>query len=478
MKKIFYAVCIAAVPVITGTLLYQRIMYQKVQAIPQNAQTIIPAAPQSQAQEAAAGSESLSENTQSFITLFSDEMLVDDVQTDINRDGKEDKIIAAKKLSDQFIYLFIFLQDAETQTFIRTAEIKTEATHAKTLSVYTLTAQEYPYPIIAYSGMNSDNMQVFGMYAPEIDKKTVIHISSLVSIQADGKIVLKTDKDNSITGCTVYAYYSDSDAPNTLNQIEKQYTWNKKKRIFDQTKEIKIPGKKIESQFLKKFQTGNVAFFQEFLDGLWYQPSAKKDQNRSIFFNHAENEMVFSVNNIQEIFTIASISPRRFGVYFSTKNAAISSIHRRIDIELTGVDEINIRVIDDIARLKIGVSSNWDGSYRKINNSIREAQKTSVVENIMKLLTADGKTWTSSEGYSLHFSAEYYRLLQDTIADSGWYTVLQIKDDTILQLKNKTDKERFFTVNFDTTDKKLILTEASVTLNGVVLTGTAPLVFE
>ena len=96
----------------------------------------------------------------------------------------------------------------------------------------------------------------------------------------------------------------------------------------------------------------------------------------------------------------------------------------------------------------------------------------------MKLLTADGKTWTSSEGYSLHFSAEYYRLLQDTIADLGWYTVLQIKDDTILQLKNKTDKERFFTVNFDTTDKKLILTEASVTLNGVVLTGTAPLVFE
>ena len=476
MKKLFYILCIAAVLVIIGVLAYQRIVRQRMQVIPQNAQTIIPVAPQLRT-SAYSSPEHIPENTQSFITLFSDEVLIDDVPADVNADGKEDKIIAAKKLSDQFIYLFIFLQDNETQSFTRAIEIKTEATHAKTFSVYTLTVQEYQYPIIVYNGMNADSMQVLGIYAMEIDKDTITHINSLVGIQADGQIILKSNQDNSISGYAIFAYYSDSDAPNTLNQIEKQYTWNEKKRFFEQTKEIKIPGKKIESQFLKKFQTGDSNSFQEFLDGLWYQPAAKKDQNRSIFFNRSENEIVFSVN-IQEIFTIDSITPRRFGIYFSTKNASISSIHRRIDIELLGIDEVHIRVIDDIARLKIGVASNWDGSYRKINNNVREVKNTTAFDTIKKLLTAEGKTWASTEGYSLSFSDNTYRLLQDTVRNAGWYTILQIRDSTVLQLKDTENRERLFNLVFDNGGKRLSLTEVSVTLSGVTPIGNPPLVFE
>ena len=478
MKKLFYALCIAAIPVIIGVLTYQRILRQRMQVVPQSAQTIIPVAPQSQQQAVSSSSEYAAENAQSVITLLSDEILIDDVPVDVNGDGKEDKVIAAKKLSDQFIYLFVFLQDNETSAFTRAVEIKTEATHAKTLSVYTLAMHEYQYPIIVYSGMNADNMQVFGMYAAEIDNDTITRINSLISIQADGQIILKNNQDNSISGYMISAYYSDSDAPNTLNQIEKQYTWSEKKKVFEQTKELKIPGKKIESQFLKKFQTGDAHSFQEFLDGLWYQPAAKKDQNRSIFFNRSENEIVFSVNNIQELFTIDSITPRRFGIYFSTKNASISSIHRRIDIELLGIDEVHIRVIDDIARLKIGVASNWDGSYRKINNTVRESQRNTSLDTTKKLLTADGKTWISTEGYSLSFSDNAYRLLQDTVWNSGWYTILQISGSIVLQLKDTENKERFFNLVLDNTGKKLSLMEVSVTLSGITPIGNSPLIFE
>ena len=476
MKKLFYILCIVAVFVIIGILMYQRIIRERHQVIPQSAQTIIPVAPRLQQQ--VSSSETIPENTQSVITLFSDEILVDDIQADMNGDNKEDRIIAAKKLSDQFIYLFIFLQDDTAQTFTRTAEIKTAATHAKTLSVYTLTVPEYQYPIIVYNGMNADNMQVFGMYALTIDENNIWQIASLVDIQADGQIILKNEGDNSISDYTISAYYSDSDAPNTLNQIEKQYTWNVTKESFAQIKEVKIPGKKIESQFLKKFQTGDAHAFQEFLEGLWYQPSAKRDQNRSIFFNHAENEIVFSVNNIQELFIIGSITPRRFGIYFSTKNASISSIHRRIDIELLGIDEVRIRVIDDIARLKIGVASNWDGTYRKINNSVREAQNDTALDNIRQLLAADGKTWVNAEGYSLYFNDNTYRLSQDTVQSSGWYAILHIKGKTVLQLKDTENNERFFNLLFDNAGKRLSLTEVSITLSGITPIGNSPLIFE
>ena len=477
MKKLFYMLCIVVIIVIIGILAYQRIVHQRTQVIPQNAQTIIPTAPQLQQQEVSS-SEVIPENIQSGITLLSDEVLVEDIQADLNGDNKEDKIIAAKKLSDQFIYLFIFLQDSEAQTFTRAVEIKTEATHAKTLSVYTLMVQEYTYPVIVYNGMNADSMQVFGMYRLGIDEDKIISIYSLADIQADGQIILKNEQDNSISDYTISAYYSDKDAPNTLNQIEKQYTWNAKKEFFVQTKETKIPGKKIESQFLQKFQTGVSNSFQEFLDGLWYQPSAKRDQNRSIFFNRSENEIIFSVNNIQELFTIDSITPRRFGIYFSTKNASISSIHRRISIELLGIDEVHIRVIDDIARLKIGVASNWDGSYRKISNTVREVQSSITFDNIKKILTADEKIWTSAEGYSLYFSDNSYRFLQDTAENSGWYTILQIKGNTVLQLKDTENNERFFNLILDNAGKRLSLIEVSVTLSGIIPIGSSPLIFK
>ena len=476
MKKVFYILCIVAVFAIIGVLAYQRIIRQRMQVIPQSAQTIIPVA--SQLQQQASSSEYVQENTQSVITLLSDEILIDDVPVDINGDNKEDKIIAAKKLSDQFIYLLIFLQDNTAQTFTRIAELKTEATHAKTFSVYTLTVQEYQYPIIVYNGMNADNMQVFGMYAPETDEDTITQINSLAGIQADSQIILKNDRDDSISDYTISAYYSDSDAPNTLNQIEKQYTWSAVKKLFEQTREVKIPGKRIESQFLKKFQTGDSNAFQEFLEGLWYQPSAKQGQNRSIFFDRAENEIIFSVNNIQELFTIDSVTPRRFGIYFSTKNASISSIHRRIDIELLGIDEVHIRVIDDIARLKIGVASNWDGTYRKINNTVREAQNDTAYDDTRQLLTADGKTWINAEGDSLYFGDNSYRLSQDTAQSSGWYTILHIKDTAVLQLKDTENRERFFNLLFDNTGKRLSLIEVSVTLSGITPISNSPLIFE
>ena len=477
MKKIFYTLCILAVPGIIGILIYQRIIAEKEQVSVQNAQTIIPMSQQIQMQEDKK-SDTISGNTQSFITLLSDEALVEDVQTDINGNGKEDRVVAVKKLSDQCIYVIIFMQENESQLFTRSLEIKTEATHAKTFSLSTIKVQEYAHPLIVYSGMSADSQQVFGIYALQSDDGVITECDTLVSIQADGQIVPASDKDDSLKGYSIRAYYADSDAPNTLNQIEKQYHWNQTKHRFEQTNEIKIPGKKIESQFLKKFQTGTIDSFREFLEGLWYQPAAKHNQNRSIFFNYAENEIIFSVNNIQEIFKIVSMSSRRFGISIFTKNEAISSINRRIDIELTGVDEVSIRVIDDIARLKIGVSSNWDGTYRKLNNTIREVQTDSAAENTKRQLRADDKIWTSAEGYTLHFSETEYQLLQDSQKDDGWYTVLQIKDKLVLQLKNKENQERFFSIFFDTADKHLVLTEVAISINAISLAGTAPLVFE
>ena len=76
MKKLFYTLCIAAIPIIIGVLTYQRILRQKMQVAPQNAQTIIPVAPQLQKEES---SVSEAENIKSVIALLSDEILISDI---------------------------------------------------------------------------------------------------------------------------------------------------------------------------------------------------------------------------------------------------------------------------------------------------------------------------------------------------------------------------------------------------------------
>lgn len=484
MKKLFYTVCILAVPCIIGLLIYQRITAEQPRQTIQNAQTIIPAPPQKKEETKETDGNFDSENEQSVLTLLSDESLISELQTDMNGDAKEDKVAAIKKLSDQFIYFVIFFYDADTKTFRRITEIKTGVTQAKSLIYDTLTVSEYAFPVIVYSGMNSDNMQVFSITAPDTIVEDNIQTKSLITIQADGQITLKNSEaipEHTIGNYTVYAYHSDPAAPNTLNQIEKAYTWNEKKYLFEQTGEIRIPGKKIESQFLKKLQTGTVDMFQEFLSGLWYQPAAKANQNRSLFFNTDEDEIVFSVNSIQEIFPIVSVSPRRFGVFFLTKNSAISSIRRRVDIEFTGIDEIEVRVVDDISRLKIGVSSNWNGSYRKMSTTSWNTQTGGGIEEIKKILQGDAKIWKSLEGHTLSFSDTAYRYTQEEAVETGWYTLFSIKNKTILQCKNEKQYNTFFTVTLDSEDtknQKLILTEVSVKLNDIVLTGAHPIVYE
>jgi len=69
-------------------------------------------------------------------------------------------------------------------------------------------------------------------------------------------------------------------------------------------------------------------------------------------------------------------------------------------------------------------------------------------------------------------------LLQDTVQQSGWYTILQIKGNTVLQLKDTENNERFFNLILDNAGKRLSLIEVSVTLSGITPIGKSPLIFE
>lgn len=484
MKKIFYTLCIIAVPCIIGVLIYQR-KHDKTNDTIQNAQTIVPIEYTRNERH----NEPENDNTEKLqlpITLASDETAIKLITVDINNDTMADQLVAVKKLSDPYLSLLIFLYDFETQGFIRSEEIRTTVSQPNTLSLYVLPVQDFQTPIIVYHGINAESLQVFAMHSLEIQKNH-IDVHTITQLSADGQILFtKTDnrQNTSLTSYSIKTYHVDPQYPNTLNQIAKVYAWDEKNYTFVQTHEEKIPGETVETAFLKKLQNSSTGAFKEFVAGLWYQPFSSEQQSRSIFFNIADSELIFSIDNIEEIFVIQSITPRKYGMYFSAKNTAITSIYRRVDIELIGMDEIRVRVIEDVARLKIGTSSNWDGVYRKVHTTITPSSETVDINDAKERLYADGKKWLSTDGSELSFSDTEYLLVRTETGEhaspeTGRYALLAVKGQCILQLKSSQQKDTFFVISFDSDQKeKLILTQIHLSITEVILTGAPPFIFE
>ena len=146
-----------------------------------------------------------------------------------------------------------------------------------------------------------------------------------------------------------------------------------------------------------------------------------------------------------------------------------------IDIELTGIDEIKIKVLENV-KLKIGVASDWDGTYRKMSATsfAPQEQESVTVSRIRTLLTEPDAPWVSSDGQELEFDAQTYSYKTVNTVETGNYALMTIKDQTVLQLRSSTGDAHttFFiaSIETDTPDtgrKKLVLTEILVSMEGI-----------
>ena len=198
----------------------------------------------------------------------------------------------------------------------------------------------------------------------------------------------------------IYTYNSNPDSLQTLDQIERVYRWNQAVKRYEQISESKIEGKRIESKMVARLQRGDLDSFEEFLGGLWYMPSTSQaDGNKYLYFNPPDHEIIFNNGSIEEIYIRESGSARRYGAYLTTRNQSIPSMSRLINIELTGIDEIKISILEDV-KLKIGVASDWDGVYRKMaaNSTMPKNNNVQSIQEIQETLDSNANNWVSADG--------------------------------------------------------------------------------
>ena len=430
-----------------------------------------------------------------LIPLENEESFLQALSIDLNGDSVTDQVCAVKTSSEQNIFLIPGLQNPLTGEYTRLQPIRTGITQARTLLMYAADIIGDRSTCLIFSGMTLDNLQLLAVYLPSVERDGKTSLTAIADLRSDGPITVReTPRSDAYNlGVTngdsypIITYNSDPDAPETLDQIERVYHWDKRLKRYEQVSESRITGKRLESKLVSQLHGGSVESFENYLAGLWYMPASTGTKGpRYLFFDTPMKEIIFQGEITEEVFVREAGAPRRYGAFLTTRNRSISSIRRLIDIELTGIDEIRIKILEDV-KLKIGVASDWDGIYRKMaaTPSSTKDSADSALEKIRRLLISSKEEWNSADGQILGIDERGYSIRRPGGIESGQYALLTVAGDPVLQLRTGQAGATSHFYRIETSEEpkgsavtqRLSLTEVTVSMSRIIQTGSTPLVF-
>ncbi|MEL3908510.1 MAG: pallilysin-related adhesin [Treponemataceae bacterium] len=467
MKKIFTGVFVLVLVCIFGVLLFFRLKKTEEVDTTTISKIISPVA--SVEKES---SDTSDENTQavrsSLVPLESTENFFTECDADLNLDGFDDKVVAVRKASDNAIYLIPAISNPIKKTYERQEKTRIEIMQASNLALYALDLGLDEKPAIVCSCTTQDNIQILIIFLLEETKDAKLSLKQTSVFHADIQVRINKNPKAQVVGLGQYSvlcFESDVNAPNTLSQVEKTYTWSEKDKTFQKTNETIIPGEKIEDQILRKIGNGNVKLFREFLQGLWVHQSKNTNSSNAklLYFNDVANEITFTDRELQEVYVISNVSQRRYGIYFTTYNKSLNTIILRIDIEIKSLNEINVRVVESVTRLKIGAESLWDGVYTKKDNTIRATAENPKLREIENILQTENVVWKNAD-HSLKIMQNKFVFKTSDAEHLGEFTLMNIKDKIILQLRSN-NKNIFYEIT--TANNSVILNEVEIKLSSV-----------
>ena len=379
------------------------------------------------------------ENT-SLVQLNLDETLITTLSVDINSDTFEDQIIAVKKANKPNIVLIIGLYNSKTSEYQRFTEIQTSIFQVKTFSLMTMDLAGNHTNTLVCTGFSSNNDSILQAYNPKSEKNR-FSVVKIIDLKTDGTIFIQQAQRNdnySIYNmnaeCFPIIMYSTEETPEgtDFEQVQTTYEWNKKTEVYEPTATTRLSSKKIAAKELARILDGTVSTFTNFLDGLWYRTNTT-GQQRYIFFDPKSEEIIFFDQAIQEVYDWLNNTLRKSGIYISASNKSISNLVRYFDIALVSVDEIRVRVRDDV-RMIIGTDTLWDGVYKKTSQKMNSVQSKTTATNIIKTMEEGAGKWNFQDN-SVVFTDGVFSLSNKDKKESGVYTHTTLFNTDLIQFR-------------------------------------------
>ena len=419
------------------------------------------------------------ENT-SLIQLNMDETLITTLSIDINSDTFEDQIIAVKKANNPNIVLIIGLYNSKTSEYQRFTEIQTSIFQVKTFSLMTMDLAGNHTNTLVCTGFSSNNDSILQAYNPKVERNR-FSIVKIIDLKTDGTIFIQQAQRNdnySIYNmnaeCFPIIMYSTEETPEgtDFEQVQTTYEWNKKTEVYEPTTTTRLSSKKITAKELARILDGTVPTFTNFLDGLWYRTNTT-GQQRYIFFDPKSEEIIFFDQAIQEVYDWLNNTLRKNGVYISASNKSISNLVRYFNIDLVSVDEIRVRVRDDV-RMIIGTDTLWDGVYKKTSQKMNSVQsKTTEIANIIKTMEEGAGKWNFQEN-TVAFAEGVFSLSNKDKKESGVYTQTTLFNTDLIQFRADQENSKlngFFM--YKQNEDRIDFIPVTVTTSSCIIEGTA-----
>lgn len=385
---------------------------------------------------------------ESLITLASGETLITAVTLDIDDDGYDDQVNVVKTTHSPYLTLVIALYNAAAMRYDRTMSLPTTISQVRGFSCTAMDVIGNHRNAIIYQGIAENGHSVLLIYSGSRSERGTFSLTLIGDFEADGTIFIQQlDRGEAYelsqahgASFPVWVYTSEmSDGATVFDQVQTRYEWSEAEQQYVQMAQQRIPGSSIAEKELSRIQDGTVATFGRFLDGLWYKTEHTAGDNCYIFFDYSNAELIFHQGDSEEVYSWQNSNLRRNGMYFSSVNKSIENLQRRVDISLVSLNEIRVRIQDDV-RMIIGESTLWDGDYRKMT---AVAHVTTMPDSEAIQTLVGGVTWVSSDGARIRFDEAAYTVTGANVADNGRYMQLVVSGETLLQFRSNTDTPFF-----------------------------------
>lgn len=411
----------------------------------------------------------------SLIPLLVDEILINAISFDFNSDGYEDQIVAVKKINNPYLMIITGLYNPNRMTYERYYQYQTKISQSKTFSLSVMDLTGNHTNNLIYTGFTDLNESVLEAFTLSANASGY-ELKQIISLYSEGTILIQQAQpkqvssfdDVDILTYPIMVYSTElTEDKDTFNQLQTVYSWDDATQLYQITSEIRVPGKKIEAKELSKIQDGTVESFAGFLNGLWALTTQTGVTSQYLFFDYAAKEIIFSQENTQEVYSWVNSTLRRNGMYLSTVNTSISNLSRHFDISLVSLDEVKIKISDDVG-MDIRQESLWDGIYKKVQEKSAAPPGLSSEAQLFAELELN-ESWKVMETDTLSFNKGTYVFSSGSVLEKGVFSLKTINGQKLMQMRSDAQTSLFG--GFYTLEKNkdsLILQPVRITADGVI----------
>ena len=321
------------------------------------------------------GRVSWSDNIDTNIPMDEGEIVIAVLNKESEDNRPEEQFAVYRLAADSGSVFITFINfDDSIRSYRRMWNEPINATRPETVSIYSQDLIGDRNNCVVVTGMNGRNEHTMTIFRRTPGQPIQTAYRKIAELQIAGSIIVQEGSrslayQQGITRGRSYniaSYGHDSGSANILDQIETIYTFNIISQQYERTSVARIPGSQLEQRRLREILSGAPGVFENYIQGLWYyvSPRGTLDTRQYLYFDPERREIIFFGDEAQQVFHWQVSTPTRWGLYIRSQNISISTLLRFIDIELESLDRVRLRVTEDV-RLKITISTTWDGSYRR-----------------------------------------------------------------------------------------------------------------